>query len=117
MPELRGVFARVLAFVLFAGMLVSSVLPAQAATTGNISGTITSSTNTPIAGAKITATAPSGRYSATTDAKGFFSIAGVVPDTYTILITAPGYQDVSVAGVTVFQDQTNSINTQLTPRL
>ena len=112
-----GALSRALALLLLAGFVALGVMPAAAATTGNISGTITSAKNAPIAGAKVTATAPSGHYSATTDAKGFFSIAGVVPDTYTISITAPGYQDASIAGVTVFQDQTNAVSTQLAPRL
>ncbi len=61
-------------------------------TTGLIVGTVTSATGTPIARATVTAAAPSGRYTATTDARGRFVLLGVEPDTYTVTAEAPGYQ-------------------------
>ncbi|MDB5095505.1 MAG: hypothetical protein JWO85_3606, partial [Candidatus Eremiobacteraeota bacterium] len=85
---------------------ISLVGPASAATTGTISGTVTdAATKKPVPGAVVTASAPSGRASATADANGFFNLNGLAPDTYTVLISTKGYQDVAIAGVTVVQDQ------------
>jgi hypothetical protein len=73
-------------------------------TTGNITGTVTDSQgNTKLAGVAISATSPSGRYSATTDQNGFYSISGVSPDTYTITFTTRGYETYTLTGVTVVQ--------------
>ena len=108
---------RVLALVLFVAFALGGAGTAYAGTTGNISGTITAATGAPVVGAKITAAAPSGRYTATTDAKGFFSIAGVVPDTYTVSIAATGYESLAINGVTVFQDQDSPINQRLNKQL
>ena len=108
---------RVLALVLFVVFALGSAGTAFAGTTGNISGTITAATGAPIAGAKVTVAAPSGRYTATTDGKGFFSIAGVVPDTYTVSIVAPGFESLTISGVTVFQDQDSPVNQRLNKQL
>ena len=108
---------RVLALVLFVAFALGAAGTAYAGTTGNISGTITAATGAPVVGAKITAAAPSGRYTAMTDAKGFFSIAGVVPDTYTVSIAATGYESLAINGVTVFQDQDSPINQRLNKQL
>ncbi|MDB5094311.1 MAG: Outer rane receptor for ferrienterochelin and colicin, partial [Candidatus Eremiobacteraeota bacterium] len=47
---------------------------------------------------------------ATADANGFFNLNGLAPDTYTVLISTKGYQDVAIAGVTVVQDQSVQVN-------
>ena len=79
--------------------------PASAATTGTISGTVAdAATKKPIAGVTVTASAPSGRGSATTDNNGFYNINGLAPDTYTVSIAFKGYDTVTQSGVTVVQD-------------
>lgn len=89
-----------------------------AGTTGTLSGTVTAGdTKTPLAGALVTATSPTGRYTAHTDARGFFSFTGVTPDTYTVAIAAGGYDAVSVSGVTVFADQQQQVSQTLTKSL
>ena len=60
--------------------------------TGAILGTVSSTTRSPIANARILAFAPSGRYTGTTDAGGRFTILGVAPDTYTVRVEASGFE-------------------------
>jgi len=86
-----------------------------AGTTGTINGHITDSrTNAAIAGVTISAVSPTGSYRATTDNNGFFAIAGVQPDTYTISFQKQGFQPLSTQGVTVSADQNSDATTRLT---
>src|ERR1700738_4124419 len=62
--------------------------PAAAGTTGTISGTVRDTANKPLAGATVTAAAPSGRGSSTTDASGFYVINNLAPDTYAVSVAA-----------------------------
>jgi hypothetical protein len=103
---LRGIIGMALAIALTASIAAPSLADT---TTGNISGTVTSG-GQPAAGVTVTAVAPSGRYTARTDAKGFFSIVGAVPDTYTITFSGQGYNAATVNGVTVAPTQTTTVN-------
>jgi TonB dependent receptor/Carboxypeptidase regulatory-like domain len=78
----------------FIGILFGSSGFAQAAelTTGAIIGNVRTTAGTPVPDAAVLAVSPSGRYAATSDAKGTFLILGVVPDTYTITAQAKGYE-------------------------
>ncbi|HEX8805739.1 MAG TPA: TonB-dependent receptor, partial [Candidatus Aquilonibacter sp.] len=58
----------------------------------------------PVADATVKAVSASGTFGSVTDAKGFFSIMNMLPDTYTVQVSAKGYTDMSVAGVFVQQD-------------
>ena len=60
------------------------------ATTGAIVGAVTDAAGRPVSGARVTASAPSGRYVATTDAHGRYAILGVIPDAYAVAVTSPG---------------------------
>ncbi len=85
-----------------------------AGTTGSIQGTVTAlKTSLGLPGVKITATAPTGTYSTTSDGRGFFSIAGVVPDTYTVSFELAGYQATAASGVSVFPDNTAKVDQTL----
>jgi outer membrane receptor protein involved in Fe transport len=91
---------------------------ALAGTTGNVTGTVLDAQGkAPLAGVQIDIVAPSGRYRATTSAKGFFAITGVSPDTYTLSFTLAGYEPASVSGITVFADQTQTLTQLLTKEL
>jgi hypothetical protein len=106
--------------VAFAALFVTIALagPAAAGTTGTITGTVTdAAAKKPVAGAAVTASAPSGRGTATTDASGFYVINGLAPDTYTVSVTVKGYEGVVLSGVTVVQDQNVQINQTLTRSL
>jgi len=85
-------------------------------TTGNISGTVTAA-GQPVPNVNVIAVAPSGRYTSKTDAKGFFSIVGVTPDTYSISFAASGYSTATVNGVTVSPTQTATVNQTLSAQL
>jgi len=86
-----------------------------AGTTGTINGHITDSkTGAPVAGVTVSAVAPTGSYRATTDNNGFFAIAGVQPDTYTISFQKQGFQPQSTQGVTVSADQVSDMTQRLT---
>jgi hypothetical protein len=100
--------------VAFTASLAAPVLADT--TTGNISGTVTASGH-PLANVNVTATAPSGKYTAKTDAAGFYSIIGVSPDTYTITFSLGGYGDVSTAGVTINPTITTTVNTTMSAQL
>jgi hypothetical protein len=84
---------------------------AVAGTTGVISGKVTAAqSGAPLAGVKVSAVAPTGTYSATTNATGFYSMFGVDADTYTLTFSATGYDPLSVPGVNVFADQSASVD-------
>ncbi len=93
-----------LAFVL---LPVSSVV---AGTTGSITGTVSdSASKAPIAGAAVTAVSPSQVATVTTDASGRFTFISLSPDTYTITARRAGYDEVSIAGISVFADQSQAV--------
>ncbi len=98
--------------------LALSPLAARAGTTGVLEGTITdSATGKPIAGASITAASGSGSYKGTTDAHGFYSLQAMIPDTYTVSISAQGFSDVNIPGINVQQDQVAKLDQRLTTAL
>jgi hypothetical protein len=87
-----------------------------AASTGSIVGTVTSSEGgKSIAGAVISAASPSGSFHGRSDAKGEFTILGVVLDTYTVSVQAQGYQAYTVQGVTVTSDEATRLTAILAP--
>lgn len=106
-------------FALFAvaavfGALLSAT-PANAGSTGSLTGTIKDDKGAPVAGAHVSASAATGSYKTVTDAKGFFSIVNISPDTYTVTVTASGFSSAVLAGENVFQDQTLDIAVVLQP--
>ncbi len=95
-------------------LLQLTVVPAYAAggQNGNLSGVIVDATSkTAIAGAHVTIASPSGRFTATTDGGGHFTINGVTVDSYTLTVEAPGYEAFQLPGVTVQGDQTLTLGT------
>ena len=89
-----------------------------AGTTGTINGTVTNQAgNTPLPDVAVSAVAPTGRYTAKTDARGFFSFTGLPPDTYTISFELPGFQPSSVTGITVFADSVQQVSQVLAKSL
>jgi hypothetical protein len=92
---------------------------ALAGTTGGLSGAVVLSDGTPLAGAKVAATSPSESTSTTTDATGHFSFVSLTPDTYTVTASKDGYDTVSLSGVTVLADatQTVTVHTETTAKV
>ena len=84
---------------------------ALAGTVGSLRGTVTDAdSKAPVAGVSITLASPSGRYSATTDAHGFYAIEGIRPDTYLLAVSHEGFQDYTESDVTVDQDSRLVVN-------
>ncbi len=77
--------------------LVAIILTAVVArgaelTNGAILGTVLTAAGKPLPGALVSAVAPTGRYSATSDAGGRFTILGISPDTYAVGVELKGYE-------------------------
>jgi hypothetical protein len=83
----------------FAAIAFSAVARSAELTTGAVLGHVETTAGKPLAGAVITALAPSGHYSATSDAGGHFTILGLSPDTYVVNVTLRGYQPSSATVV------------------
>ena len=88
--------------------------PARAGTTGTITGQVVdSATKAPIAGATVTAVSPSQVAHVTSDASGRFIFLSLAPDTYVISAEHAGYSPLSVMGISVFADQSQSLTLAL----
>ncbi len=99
-------FVALIAFV----VTTSGIALSAGGVTGTMRGTVVeSASNAPIAGASIEARAGSGTHRTTTDSHGVFTFLDLPPDTYTVRITAKGYEDEAIAGITVFGDETQNL--------
>ena len=83
---------------------------ALAGTTGAINGYVRSSDGSPIANAHVTASSPSEVTSTSTDGAGHFAFLSLAPDTYTVSASKDEYQDTTLAGITVFADQVQTVS-------
>src|SRR5690242_2283702 len=91
---------------------------AIAGTTGTITGTVTdAASGSPIANVRVTAAAPSGTQSATTNGAGFYSLQQMIPDTYTVSFQVSGYEPYSAPGITVQQDLSYKLDAKLNKSL
>jgi hypothetical protein len=100
-------YGRLLALAILSVIFAIAANPsiALAGTTGVLEGTVSDNgTGKPIAGATVSAVSPSGSFSGVTDAHGFYAIMNMLPDTYTVSVSANGYTAVSSPGVFVQQD-------------
>jgi hypothetical protein len=113
-PGLPGVIRCVVAALIAVALLHFSSLPAFAAggLYGNLTGVVLdAASHAPIAGARIEAKSPSGSYTATTNARGAFTILQMNVDSYTVTVSAPGHETLNMQNVTVFGDETDTIGT------
>ncbi len=74
---------------------------ALAAASVDVTGTVTATDGMPVAGASVTLSAQGRMKSATTDARGSFSIFGVAFGTYAVHAAAPGFATISQQTVTI----------------
>ena len=107
-PSIFRVNALVAVAIFTVAMFVLAV-PALAGTTGTISGYVLEGSDTPVSGAKVTATSPTTSESTTTDAQGAFAFVDLPPDTYAVTAAKDGYVTVEQAGVTVVADNAVSV--------
>jgi hypothetical protein len=112
---------RLAACILAAAMLCTGLMVPQAAiagTTGSITGIVRdAATGAPIANVNVTAASLSQTATSKTDARGFFALNGLTPDTYTVSFEALGYAANSQPGYVVQQDQTLRVTVNLEKEL
>jgi hypothetical protein len=102
------VLNRIFALVIL--IVVAMPSEARAGTTGTLRGrVIDAATRAPIAGAVVTAAAPSQTAQTLSDAAGAFSFISLQPDTYTVSASKPGYDPQSQPGVTIVADQSATV--------
>ncbi|MBV9271335.1 MAG: TonB-dependent receptor, partial [Candidatus Eremiobacteraeota bacterium] len=106
-----------LSLVLLSAMFAQILGFAVAGTFATISGSVSDDSGAPVAGVNVTAVSPSARYTATTDSRGYYSITGVTPDTYTVSFQHEGYDGQVASGVVAFADQTLRVNGRLNKTL
>src|SRR5579871_1430309 len=108
----RSALAAALSMVIALSMMLSTAIPAFAAggIQGNLAGTVRdAATQAPLADVGVTAQSPSGSFSGTTDGGGHFTLLGLPADTYTVSFSKAGYDSISMPGVAVFGDETDSV--------
>jgi hypothetical protein len=89
-----------------------------AGTTGTLSGTVSdATTHQPLSGAKVTVTSPSQNTSVTTDGSGHFTFLSLAPDTYTVTVSYPGYDQSSVTGTTIIADASRTLSVTVSKSL
>jgi hypothetical protein len=99
---------RALAALLIAACIAVAVMAAgnaAEATTGIVSGTVVDAHGVTVAGARVAAASPSGRYAAVSDERGRFTLLGVTPDSYTVTVEAVGFEPLVESGVLVLPGQ------------
>ena len=116
--NLRSIIRGVFGVALVLGLVFGQETRVLAGSTGQITGKVTDSTaGVGVAGVDITASSPSGTYRATTNAKGYFAIVNVFPDTYRVTAAASGYQTAMSDGNSVVQNESDVVNITLTRQL
>ncbi|HEY8320666.1 MAG TPA: carboxypeptidase-like regulatory domain-containing protein, partial [Candidatus Baltobacteraceae bacterium] len=65
----------------------------------------------------MTASSPSQTISTTTDSRGNFGFLSLAPDSYTVSVDKDGYNPISLAGVTVFADNSQTLSLTATKTL
>lgn len=109
---------RALAALTLGAILGASTIPAQAGTTGGISGRIVDqTTQAPIAGVTVAAVSATQSATSTTDASGSFHFLSLTPDTYTLQFSKDGYDPQAQAGITVFSDQNLNVSVTMVKTL
>lgn len=109
-------FARLIALLL--ALVALPRIAHAVGTTGAINGTVVdATTKAPLANVAVVASSPSGRATATTNARGFFAMTGLAVDTYAVTFTLTGYDGATIDGVTVNADQTETLSPQLAKAL
>jgi len=99
-----------------ATVIASAVARGAELTTGAVLGNVETTSGKPLAGAAVTAFAPSGRYWATSDSHGRFTILGLSPDTYVVSVALKGYE-ASSATVVLLPGEHESLTFMMRPAI
>jgi hypothetical protein len=105
-----------LIILMAAGFSLGPALAAES-TTGAIYGFVSDQSGAPLANVAIAAASPSGSYSTKTDARGRFSILGVVPDAYAVSAELRGFESVSKSDVQVLAGEREEVTFTLATAL
>jgi hypothetical protein len=90
---------------------------ALAGTTGGLTGIVTDEKGAPVADASVKVVSASQIATTKTDSAGHFVFLTLAPDTYTVSIEKDNFSPLSVAGVTIFADQQQTLSFHLQPAL
>ncbi|HEU4952779.1 MAG TPA: carboxypeptidase regulatory-like domain-containing protein [Holophagaceae bacterium] len=99
-----------------AALLVAMGAVAHAAGDGSMTVTVTTKSGAPLAGAKVIASSPTqigGARTAVTDAAGRARFPRLTTGTFTVQISADGYQAQTVSGVEILVDQNQAVSAKL----
>ena len=104
-----------LAVILAAAFALASVRGAAAQSgTGVLRGTVTDPSGAAVLGAIVSITPSSGQpKTITTNQQGAYEFRGLLPGTYEVKFTAPGFQDFDKPGVAIAAGQTQSLDAPL----
>lgn len=104
--RLRNIAAHAIAAALAIAFFFSlgGLHAARAGTTGTLTGYVLTGADTPLSGAKVSATSSTDSATTTTDVDGYFAFVALPPDTYTVTASKDGYSGARQAGVTVVAD-------------
>ncbi len=110
MHRFSRALASVTAALLTLALGASTLSPAFAGTTGSLSGTVVDvQTGKPIADVHVTVSSPSQSATTATNAAGKYVFVSLMPDTYVVSLAKTGYESVSVAGISIFADQSQTL--------
>lgn len=99
-------------------VLAALALPAVASvTSATVKGRIIDDKGAPVTGAYLYISSPEalGLHNFHTSSTGRYSVSGLMPGTYTIVVEAPGFKTVTVAGVVLSAGTTTTVDVMLRP--
>ncbi len=109
------VHTRLVRVVVFLAVLGLSLSVSGQTGTGTVHGTVTDPSGAAVANATVAAITPDGQAKTTTTSRsGYYEMKGLVPGTYTLTVSAPGFADFAQDNVTLAAGQTQVIDVPLT---
>lgn len=106
--------ARLIAAVVFGvAILAGQATWTLAGTTATIHGTTTDDTGHALADVAVSAISPSFSNHTVSGSNGFYALAGLPPDTYSVTFSKQGYQTQQIPGITLSQDQNYALGVKL----
>lgn len=107
---------RILAAIATPVFLLAFTLPTFAGTTGGLGGRVVdTATKSPVAGAVVEVSSPSGSATTLSDARGLYTFVSLAPDTYTLRASHDGYDQFAETGVTIQADVHQTFDVALVP--